>query len=195
MALALFSMPETHEQWATWGAVERQRLHGRIERLGLNLGAPGDRRTRDGTLWLDFPSVGGPSPDIEVVTEPAQPETFYQHSLWMQGGQGWPWVASSGLKGLKRLSVHGLKNTTYTLRLTFSAPDTTPRRFSIDIQGKAVLSDIAPKAHLAQTETLTAIPVTDGTLRLQFTAEQGDPLLCGLEILRDGLKPGELPKK
>lgn len=195
MALALFSMPETHEQWATWGAVERQRLHGRIERLGLNLGAPGDRRTRDGTLWLDFPSVGGPSPDIEVVTEPAQPEAFYQHSLWMQGGQGWPWVASSGLKGLKRLSVHGLKNTTYTLRLTFSAPDTTPRRFSIDIQGKAVLKDIAPKAHLAQTEILTGIPVTDGTLNLRFTAEQGEPLLCGLEILRDGLKPGELPKK
>lgn len=195
MALALFSMPETHEQWATWGAVERQRLHGRIERLGLNLGAPGDRRTRDGTLWLDHPSVGGSSPDIEVVTEPAQPEVFYQHSLWMQGGRGWPWVASSGLKGLRSLSVHGLKNSTYTLRLTFAAPDTAPRRFSIDIQGKAALKDIAPKPHLAQTETLTRIPVTDGILRLQLTAKQGDALLCGLEILRDGLKPGELPEK
>lgn len=88
-----------------------------------------------------------------------------------------------------------MKNTTYTLRLTFAAPDTTPRRFSIDIQGKAVLKEIAPKAHLAQTETLTGIPVTDGTLRLQLTAQQGETLLCGLEILRDGLKPGGLPER
>ncbi|MBV6501189.1 MAG: hypothetical protein CJBNEKGG_03694 [Prosthecobacter sp.] len=39
------------------------------------------------------------------------------------------------------------------------------------------------------------IPVTDGTLNLRFTAEQGEPLLCGLEILRDGLKPGKLPER
>jgi hypothetical protein len=31
--------------------------------------------------------------------------------------------------------------------------------------------------------------------RLQRIAAQGKPLLCGLEILRDGLKTGELPKR
>ena len=35
-----------------------------IVRLGLNLGAPGDRQDAEGTLWLDYPSVGGPSPDV-----------------------------------------------------------------------------------------------------------------------------------
>ena len=36
---------------------------------GINFGAPGDRKTDDGTLWLDWPSVGGPSPEISVRTE------------------------------------------------------------------------------------------------------------------------------
>ena len=59
MGLALYSMPEDFEQWATWGAVPKAAIHGKIQRIGINLGAPGDRKTRDGTLWLDFPSVGG----------------------------------------------------------------------------------------------------------------------------------------
>ena len=32
-----------------------------VRRVGINFGAPGDRRADDGTLWLDWPSVGGPS--------------------------------------------------------------------------------------------------------------------------------------
>ena len=30
-----------------------------IRRLGLNLGAPGDRKDDSGTLWIDYPVVGG----------------------------------------------------------------------------------------------------------------------------------------
>ena len=39
-----------------------------VRRLGINLGAPGDRVTPAGTLWVDYPSVGGPSPQIEVAS-------------------------------------------------------------------------------------------------------------------------------
>ena len=142
MALALYSMPETFEQWATWGAVPKAALHGKIQRLGLNFGAPGDRKTRDGTLWLDHPSVGGPSPEIEIQTEPAQPETFYRHSVWMQGGEGWPWVAASGVKGLRRLTLAGLKPGRYTVKLVFAAPDRGTHRFAVDLQGQ---DDRAPR--------------------------------------------------
>ncbi|MCZ6792499.1 MAG: malectin domain-containing carbohydrate-binding protein, partial [Planctomycetota bacterium] len=43
-----------------------------VRRVGINFGAPGDRRDADGTLWLDYPSVGGESPDIpvEIVRDP-----------------------------------------------------------------------------------------------------------------------------
>ena len=33
-----------------------------VRRVGINLGAPGDRKADDGTLWLEYPSVGGSSP-------------------------------------------------------------------------------------------------------------------------------------
>ena len=51
-ALSLVAMPETHEQWASWGDCPIE--VGSIQRIGLNFGAPGDRMTRDGTLWLDY---------------------------------------------------------------------------------------------------------------------------------------------
>ena len=45
MALALVSQPERFEQWAFWGHVPAEKLHGKIQRLGINFGAPGDRMT------------------------------------------------------------------------------------------------------------------------------------------------------
>ena len=47
---------------------------GPIQQLGINLGAP---RSRDnGTLWLDYPLRGGPSPDIQIETTPSEPNGF-----------------------------------------------------------------------------------------------------------------------
>jgi hypothetical protein len=185
MGLALHSLPENFEQWAVWGEVPKASLHGKIQRLGLNFGAPGDRKTRDGTLWLDFPSVGGPSPEIDLTTEPAQPETFYQHSLWMQPGEGWPWVAASGVKGLRRAQLSGLKNGRYTVRLVFASPDATRHRFDVALQGKTVFANVQPAERTAQTVTASDVRVSDGTLQLELMAHEGDTLLGGLEVVRD----------
>jgi hypothetical protein len=185
MGLALHSLPEAFEQWAVWGQVPKEALHGKIQRLGLNFGAPGDRKTRDGTLWLDFPSVGGPSPEIDFTTEPAQTETFYRHSLWMQPGEGWPWVAASGVKGLRRAQLSGLKNGRYSVRLLVASPDATRRRFAVTLQGKTVFTNVQPSERQAQTLTASEVRVSDGTLQLELTAQEGDTLLGGLEVVRD----------
>ncbi len=185
MGLALHGMPETFEQWAVWGASSKESLNGKIQRLGLNFGAPGDRKTRDGTLWLDFPSVGGPSPEVDFTTEPAQPETFYQHSLWMQSGEGWPWVAASGVRGLRNARLTGLKNGRYTVKLIFAAPDAANRRFDVTLQGQTVLANCRPSERTAQTHTASGVPVSDGTLQLSLTPSEGETLLCGLEIVRE----------
>ena len=112
-------MPDQYEQWTVWGATKPT---GTIQRIGINLGAPGDRVTNKGTLWLDYPVVGGPSPEIDVTMEPQRPESWYHHSMWMKGGKGWSWVAASGVKGLDKISINNLKPTTYTLRLYFNEP-------------------------------------------------------------------------
>ena len=196
MALALYSMPESFEQWATWGAVPAESLNGKIERIGINFGAPGDRKTRDGTLWLDYPNVGGPSPEIQVQTEPEKPEFFYNHSLWMKGGQGWPWVAASGVKALRSATISGLKSGTYTVRLTFASPDKAAHVFGVAIQNASAITKLEMPTELtARTETISDIQVTNGTLTVQLNAIDGETLLSGIELIREGLKIGDVPVK
>jgi PAS domain S-box-containing protein len=43
-----------------------------IRTVGINFGAPGDRMADNGTLWLEYPRVGGPSPDIPVSINPEE---------------------------------------------------------------------------------------------------------------------------
>ena len=185
MGLALYSLPEDFEQWATWGAVPKASIHGKIQRIGINLGAPGDRKTRDGTLWLDYPSVGGPSPEIDFVTEPAKPEFFYQHSLWMKKGTGWPWVAASGAKGLRNAKLSGLQNGRYTVKLVFSSPDSAKHRFDVFVQGNVALTNYQPSQMAAQTETFSNVVVTDGGFTLSLMSQAGETLLCGIEVIRE----------
>ena len=62
-SLALVPMPDVE----TWTFNPIPSSGQRVRRLGINFGAPGDRKADDGTLWLDFPSVGGPSPDVPLT--------------------------------------------------------------------------------------------------------------------------------
>jgi hypothetical protein len=101
-SLALAPMPPEFEQWAAWGDVAAE---APVRRVGINLGAPGDRVAENGTLWLNHPSVGGPSPHVPVRVVPDAVDWFYRHALWMEDGQGWPWVAASGVKGIQSLRV------------------------------------------------------------------------------------------
>ena len=108
---ALISMPQTFEQWTAWG----QGTARPIVRIGINLGAPGDRMTHGGTLFLDYPSVGGPSPMVKVTTQPATPDYFYHHSLFIQAGKGWPWLCASGAQGIESLRLGELKSGSFTV--------------------------------------------------------------------------------
>ena len=201
MALALVSLPQTFEQWAAWGKTPATNLTGKIERLGLNFGAPGDRRTDGGTLWIGYPAVGGPSPEISVHTEPAQPQFYYHHSVWIEGGEGWPWVAASGVRGLQSATVSGLKNGRYTVRLFFAEPDPAAtaesRRFHVRLQDQPALENFSILASAggplrALTKTLSAT-VPDHSLTISLTPLHGQPLLSGLEIIRESLPVEPLP--
>ena len=137
---ALVRMPQSHEQWTAWKGTASKP----IQRVGINLGAPGDRITDAGTLWLDYPSVGGPSPTVSVETQP-DATTFYRHSLWIEGGHGWPWVCASGATGLSQLTVNGLRQGTYTVRLYFVEHEFSEpgrRVFDLSLQDKKVLDSL-----------------------------------------------------
>jgi len=90
-SLAMVNMPETFEQWSSWEC--RGRNVARHAARRINLGAPGDRITRAGTLWLDHPNVSGPSPAVDVAVERPMPATSIStRSLYAaaEGGPGSP---------------------------------------------------------------------------------------------------------
>ena len=182
-------MPETHEQWASWGddTVEANS----IQRIGLNFGAPGDRKTRDGTLWLDYPSVGGPSPQLRIETIPANPKFHYRHSQWMKNVTVWPWVSASSVEGLQSLTLHDLKPGSYTVKLYFSEPfDIRPgeRVQSIAINDKLFLEefDVLEETDSSMTGIVKEISnvALDGVLTVSLEASQGQTLISGIELIR-----------
>lgn len=97
-SLALVHMPGieiwTHNDFGYEG--------GRVHQVGINFGAPGDRRAQNGTLWMDYPSVGGPSPNIDVTVE-GEADYFRHHSSRIEGEQSW--VAASGISGARTITL------------------------------------------------------------------------------------------
>jgi len=188
-AAALTAMPETHEQWSSWGSDAIK--EGSIQRIGLNFGAPGDRKTRDGTLWLDFPSVGGPSPQIRVDTTPRDPTFHYRHTNWMRGGEAWPWVAASAVEGLQELTLHDLKPGRYSVILSFAELNDAsagPRIQDIQLQGRTVLRDFeilkeAKKPMVGVVKRFDDVAI-EGPFTIGVNAKSGETLLSGVELIR-----------
>ena len=186
--MALVSMPETFEQWAAWGECN---TNAPIRRIGINFGAPGDRVTRDGTLWLDYPSVGGPSPIIDATHAPAEAETRYRHSIRMRGGDGWPWVCASGIEGMRSFRLAHLKRGTYTVRLFFAEPVVPSDRVqTLRLNGKTVLKDFNVRAEAGGVmrgivKELDGVKLS-GELELDLVPEAGETWISGIEIILGG---------
>jgi outer membrane protein assembly factor BamB len=175
-----------------------------IRRIGLNLGAPGDRRADDGTLWLDWPPVGGASPGVPVELE-GQVKWFRHHSSRITG-EGPAWVAASGAEGLRKVSVTLVPDEgsptppgnrlplAYTVRLYFVEPDANlrpgERTFDVVLQGQTVLRKLdvigeAGQAWRSIVKSFPGTPVTGRlTLELQPTSAHA-PVLCGVEIVAE----------
>ncbi|GAB5406598.1 MAG: hypothetical protein Aurels2KO_48290 [Aureliella sp.] len=101
-SLALVHMPDI-DMWSVNALAKPSQLDPKVESLGINFGAPGDRRDDEGTLWLEFPLVGGDSAPLNVkVNEEAE---FYQHHSSTFGSSDLGWVAASGVDGISRLSI------------------------------------------------------------------------------------------
>jgi len=198
-SLALIHMPENE----VWTFSDLPAPDGvRVKRVGINLGAPGDRLAGDGVLWLDYPSRGGTSPDIPVSMQPEQPDTFCRHPSNVVGG-GLTWVCASGCTGLTELKIELAPadlddgGRAYTVRLYFADPDNDVpgrRRFDVRLQGERVLEalDVAGETGgrlRPLVKEFTGIRVQDA-LVLGFAPVPGDPstlgpVLCGVEAVME----------
>lgn len=189
-SLALIHMPELE----TW-TFNRYEYDGQpVSRVGINFGAPGDRLDPEGLLWLDYPSVGGESPDIPVKIQGPKARFYRHHSMTFHYGQAERWIAASGVIGAKTIRVDLAKESTavrrYTVRLYFAEPnaDTVPGERVFDLflqeQKKLAAFDVAKAARRTRTPFVVELPgiEVDQQLELTMAAVRGEPILSGIEI-------------
>lgn len=116
-SLALVHMPGL-EYWTTNPAAARYSTVDQLQSVGINLGAPGDRRSDQGVLWLEYPPVSGPSPLLAVTLN--DEAEFYQHHSSAVGWGDEPWVLASGAANVTKVSVE------FTLRKELSLSEGLP---------------------------------------------------------------------
>ncbi len=189
-SLAMIHMPEA-ELW-TYGAVADNTEQ--VDRIGVNFGAPGDRRDNSGTLWLDYPDVGGPSPTVKLKVDVDKPRWFRRHSS-LVAGDGPHWVSASGGIGIRSVTLNLGKTKTpqrYTIRLHFSEPDDVKpgdRVFTVMLQGQPVLErfDVAKAAggrNRAIVKEFADIELNDTLNIVLRSIHEKPPLLSGIEAVR-----------
>ena len=192
-SLAMLYEPEA-EYW-TFNDIERG--SDPIRRVGINFGAPGDRIADNGTLWLDYPSRGGPSPEIQVTVTGDNLRWFCHHSSKIIG-EGPRWVAASGVEGVRQISVRLADKPTgerpYRVSLVFPIRGASARGkspFDVYIQGNKVLENLdlgddslgpGTRVLVKEIERVMA----DQELRLEvvpaLNGASPATVICGLEI-------------
>ena len=203
-SLAMVHMPDVE----TWTFQGFDRGKEAIRRLGVNFGAPGDRVAPDGTLWLEYPYVGGPTPKVEIELDAGgdvdlgavavRKLCFARHSSRVRG-DGLKWVAASGIEAAADIAIKlaGSRSApqTYTVALHFAEPGPAGkgrRTFDVALQGETVLRglDIAAETGGALTplvKTFRKVAVKD-KLRIalrQGPASEFPPVLCGVQIVQE----------
>ncbi|MFH1923737.1 MAG: PQQ-binding-like beta-propeller repeat protein, partial [Planctomycetota bacterium] len=193
-SLALVHLPKT-EVWS-YSALTLQEGEP-VERIGINFGAPGDRVDAGGTLWIDYPSVGGSSPVVAVKLTGNTPRMYQTHSAFVEG-EDLAWVAASGVEGASTVTVPlggdpakpGARR--YTVRLVFAEPDDLKpgeRVFDVSLQGNEVLTafDVVGQAGARNRTVVREFPgvTADKELTIGLKATAGKPILSGVQIVAE----------
>lgn len=176
-----------------WTSNEMTYQGEKIKRLGINLGAPGDYKTKEGTLWVDYPSKGGPSPIVPVKVLPQNPVWYYQHSARLEGPHS-GFVTGSGGEGIETINISMGKQFLkgeYTVRLFFSEKKGVSkgeRIQTISIQNKPVLKEYeilreTGISNIGVVKEFKDIKISTDELIIKLTSVSGKTLLCGIEVI------------
>ncbi len=201
------------EELKTWSVFVQNGGLTPVDRLAINLGAPGDWRD-DGeeTMWFAYPHPPSSSwysygVDFKLKTEFYEGKEYFCRNIQGTTIQGTdkPWVFGSGCAGLKSCKVpllsEGQGAGRYTVRLCFLEQDGVAegdRVFDVKLQGKTVLKNFdivkeAGGAGVAVVKECTGIEVTD-LLHIELvchneTPERSQmPIINGMEFIREELK-------
>ena len=212
-SLGLVHMPNM-EMWTVNHEARLIAPGQRVKRIGFNLGAPGDRTDDSGTLWVEYPTVGGEHADLAITVE--GDVSWYRSSSLKFSGDGPAWIGASGVMNADRLTISMsvseskekdaqedsdvdvsstkaiVKASPHTVRLHFCDPSSTSaaeRVFSVSLQGQTVIKglDIVAVAGRSQKTLVLEFPhiAIGNELTIDLSAQQGQTVLCGVEIVNE----------
>ena len=177
-----------------------------VKHLAVNIGAPGDRRAPDGTLWLGYPRARGHlvmklALGVQLLPSVARGYFRRRSRGFTVAGTDKPWVYASGCHGLARcvlpLIGRGQEPGIYTVRLHFAELDNArvgQRVFDVKLQDKLVLRglDIVKAAgapHKAAIREFGGVAVRRD-LRVELVPRTKNPspdqapVISGIEVVR-----------
>ncbi len=196
-SLALIHMPDV-EVWTfreeTWNLEP-------VENLGINFGAPGDRLDDDDLLWIDFPSVGGGSPNVPVRIE-GKAEYVASHSLRVPPAETPSWIRCSGIRGATSiritLDLKKKKSKRYDVELIVcrrpthkrqnETNDKTAEAATIELSGVSKRVDLSELSMRGRTIRFENVEVSESlTIKInespaRNTSKESAMILCGVKI-------------
>lgn len=190
-----------HERWGIYSSGGSSTP---VKHLAINLGAPGDRRDADGTLWIGYPrpivssdrSAMGYS--LEVGVEFMNGGRYVNRSLDAEpvAGTDKAWVFASAAEGVGKCTVpllgEGNGKGVFSVRLFFADREGTQagqRVFGIRLQGKSAAEgvDIAQECAGARRAVVRQFDNVEAerNLEIELVPVKGEPVLCGVEVIRN----------
>jgi len=206
-SVALEPRPD-HDRWGIYSATG---ANTPVQHLAINFAATGDRRDKDGVLWLGYPRPGLPGDrramgfSFEVQTEFLDGGGYFHRSSEAEPvtGTDRPWIFASCGRGLKRclLPLLGEEDepAEYAVRLYFADLENEQadkRIFDIELQGQLVedgfdITKDAGDSHQAVVREFKGIKV-DRNLEIELVPRNETlssmseaPILCGVEVVRE----------
>lgn len=101
-SLALVHIPDV-ELWSVHSDVNSKLDVRKVETLAINLGAPGDRRSIEGDLWIEYPNESGEAAPFSIEFNPEA--TMYRHHSSRYADADVPWLVSSGFEKVKHMTL------------------------------------------------------------------------------------------
>ena len=180
----------------SWGIFSAVGPTTPVKRIGINFGAPGDRKDISGNEWIGYPR---PSTRarlefvIDVKPSLASGGGWYSRNAESVtiGGTDKPWLYASGARGLKRFEIPLLgkddKPAKYSVRFHMANIDTEKvQQCQIKLQGSPVGGSIQIEQDTAPTiKTFTGIEVKDKLLVDIESLSSELTTVSAIEVIRE----------
>jgi outer membrane protein assembly factor BamB len=208
--------PEKNEEVEDWSLYISHGPLTPVEHLAINLGAPGDKKDDNGTIWFGYPrpdittdimsytneGIAGVNFDInEEIYEGMGYYSYDSKGLSIEG-TNYPWLFTNGCVGLSKCEIplinnyFGEKAGIFTIRLGFAAPS-TKREFDIKIQDKVVEKGLdilkeAGEINKAVIKEFKGVEVKD-ILKIELVPDipnpeiNNSPVINFIEVIREDI--------